>query len=580
MDAMKYTKFIIKNYKAIDELTVNLSRNVIPLIGVNESGKTSILQAILAFDKDKDNLLDGVHIETKNKYKTSQSPCELKACLVLENEDEFKSIGEEVGLKMDNPLYSWLKSSIDKHHEICLQRVYKDNALQKSYMLVNEPEKIMTAPKVTSLVKALVKRLPNILYFDDFSDRVPERIPFPENYLNDNQLAKGRIREWQEIIVEIFSRALNEDFSLSKFLNLTDEDDKDNYISDVEKTLNNDIIDEWRKLKQACSNFSEDSENLKLKIKYEKEDNKPIFQFKVIDSERDESERHFDISQRSKGFQWFFNFIMKLKYNPKYKLFPENAIYLLDEPGSYLHSSAQTELLKKLCDIGKNNNIIYCTHSQYLLDPEIINIAGIKIVTKTNGSIRLEDYGNCTISKSLGAFSALNDALHLKFGFHENILKKCILTEGITDYYFKMFFNFNDINIIPGSGCGNLKELIAILISCSDKFVVVLDNDDEGRRSYKSYEECYKDSFAKRCYQYNRLSKSGNNFTLEDILSLEYAEHIKGKVGCKDIKSAIISLFFMNSQDKQEIINAIDENTKQKIKIITEDILSLINSDS
>lgn len=57
---MKYTKFIIKNYKAIDELTVNLSRNVIPLIGVNESGKTSILQAILAFDKDKDNLLDGV----------------------------------------------------------------------------------------------------------------------------------------------------------------------------------------------------------------------------------------------------------------------------------------------------------------------------------------------------------------------------------------------------------------------------------------------------------------------------------------------------------------------------------------
>jgi len=65
---MKYTKFIIKNYKAIDELTVNLSKNVIPLIGLNESGKTSILQAILAFDKDKDNLLDGLHVNTKNKY--------------------------------------------------------------------------------------------------------------------------------------------------------------------------------------------------------------------------------------------------------------------------------------------------------------------------------------------------------------------------------------------------------------------------------------------------------------------------------------------------------------------------------
>jgi AAA15 family ATPase/GTPase len=124
---MKYTKFIIKNYKAIDELTVNLSKNVIPLIGLNESGKTSILQAILAFDKDKDNLLDGLHVITKNKYKTVQSPCELKACLVLENEDEFQSIGEEVGLKMDNPLYPWLKSSLENHHEICLQREYKNN---------------------------------------------------------------------------------------------------------------------------------------------------------------------------------------------------------------------------------------------------------------------------------------------------------------------------------------------------------------------------------------------------------------------------------------------------------------------
>ena len=574
---MKYTKFVIRNYKAIDELTVNLSKNVIPLIGLNESGKTSILQAILAFDKDKDNLLDGLHVITKNKYKTVQSPCELKACLVLENEDEFQSIGEEVGLKMDNPLYSWLKSSLENHHEICLQREYKDNVLQKSYILVNEPKEIIEAPKVASLVRALVKRLPNILYFDDFSDRVPECVPFPENYANDNQLGRGRVREWQEIIVEIFSRALKEEFSLPTFLKLTDEDDRDNYLSDVADTLNNDIIDEWRKLKQVFSSFSEDSEELKLTIKYTKEDNKPSFKFKVIDSECGGSDRVFDINQRSKGFQWFFNFIMKLKYNPKYKLFPENAIYLLDEPGSYLHSSAQTELLKKLCDIGKNNTIIYCTHSQYLLDPEIINIAGIKIVTKTDGRICLEDYGNCTVTQSLGAFSALNDALHLKFSFHENILKNCILTEGITDYYFfKMFFNFNGINIIPGSGCGQLKELIAILISCSDKFVVVLDNDPEGRSSYNSYKHYYNDSFVKRCYQYSGLVKSGNDFALENILSPADTERIKSEVSCKDIKNAIVKLFFLDNAKKELIISAIDEDTKRNIDIIKRKILALL----
>lgn len=118
---MKYTKFFIKNYKAIDELTINLSKNVIPLIGLNESGKTSILQAILAFDRDKDNLLGGLHIVPKNKYKTNQSPCELKAYLIIESEEEFNEIGKDVSLNMENPLYSWLESCQKNQHEICLQ---------------------------------------------------------------------------------------------------------------------------------------------------------------------------------------------------------------------------------------------------------------------------------------------------------------------------------------------------------------------------------------------------------------------------------------------------------------------------
>ena len=388
---MKYTKFLIKNYKAIEELSINLKRNVIPIIGVNESGKTSILQAILAFDKDKDNLLGGLHTIPKNKYKTIQSPCEIKAYLIIEDEKEFQKIGEDVGLRMDSPLYEWLKFSFEQQKEICIQRDYEDGELQKTYSIVDVEEEIKEAPKIKTLVRTLTKRLPNILYFDDFSDRVPESVPFPENYENDGQLGRGKDREWQEIIIEIFSRALKEGFSLPTFLKLKDEDDQDNYLSDVAKILNDDIIDEWKKLKQAFANFSEDSEDLKLVIKYSRENNKPTFKFKVKDSEHNSSDRSFDINQRSKGFQWFFNFIVKLKFNPKYKLYPENAIYLLDEPGSYLHSSAQTELLRKLCEIGENNTIIYCTHSQYLLDPDIINIAGIKIVSKSDGKICLED---------------------------------------------------------------------------------------------------------------------------------------------------------------------------------------------
>ena len=43
---MKILKFIIQNYRAIEEVTVNLNHSMIPIIGVNESGKTTILKAL------------------------------------------------------------------------------------------------------------------------------------------------------------------------------------------------------------------------------------------------------------------------------------------------------------------------------------------------------------------------------------------------------------------------------------------------------------------------------------------------------------------------------------------------------
>ena len=57
---MKYLKFRIKNYRAIKDLEIDLEKNsLIPIIGINECGKTTILKAIFAFDWVNDNLLEG-----------------------------------------------------------------------------------------------------------------------------------------------------------------------------------------------------------------------------------------------------------------------------------------------------------------------------------------------------------------------------------------------------------------------------------------------------------------------------------------------------------------------------------------
>src|SRR5690606_28515711 len=67
------------------------------------------------------------------------------------------------------------------------------------------------------------------------------------------------------------------------------------------------------------------------------------------------------LKNRSKGFNWFFSFLVWFKKiqedsNSKY-------ILLLDEPGLNLHASAQADLLRFLEDLSENYQIIYTTHS-------------------------------------------------------------------------------------------------------------------------------------------------------------------------------------------------------------------------
>ncbi|MEI9910983.1 MAG: AAA family ATPase [Bacteroidota bacterium] len=57
---MKFTEFKIKNFKGIEDVTVNLDKspdaNIYTLVGLNESGKTTILEAINFFNPNDKGL--------------------------------------------------------------------------------------------------------------------------------------------------------------------------------------------------------------------------------------------------------------------------------------------------------------------------------------------------------------------------------------------------------------------------------------------------------------------------------------------------------------------------------------------
>lgn len=72
------------------------------------------------------------------------------------------------------------------------------------------------------------------------------------------------------------------------------------------------------------------------------------------------------LENRSKGFNWFFSFWVWFKAIQECETAPY--ILLLDEPGMHLHATAQRDLVEFLEDLSEKYQIIYTTHSPYMLE--------------------------------------------------------------------------------------------------------------------------------------------------------------------------------------------------------------------
>jgi energy-coupling factor transporter ATP-binding protein EcfA2 len=70
---------------------------------------------------------------------------------------------------------------------------------------------------------------------------------------------------------------------------------------------------------------------------------------------------------RSAGFRWFFSFLAAFS---RYQESEEPVIVLLDEPGTSLHGEAQKDFLRFIFnELGASKQVLYTSHSQYLVDP-------------------------------------------------------------------------------------------------------------------------------------------------------------------------------------------------------------------
>ncbi len=595
---MRFLKFKVENYRAIENASIDINNNkLIPIIGINESGKTSALYAILAFHKQKDDFAPeknnaGGHLNYDNKYyigretKTSY----IKADILLERKEEIDDIADKIGLprggEVESQMLSHLSQDFEKIIPITLCRELKrgdDGVVATRYFV--EGVKIPDEQN-QKFAEVLYDHTPHILYFKTFENEIDHPITIPKTYLDGKDTSKNK--EWRDLLQEIFKNAtkktIGEEYTIENFLALEDQSDKQgSVINAINQQLNNDIMTEWKRLSQDGKAPSDDNfGNLSLNIKYRPNNAEgvPEFTIKIIDSIQGQTPKEFSINDRSTGLRWFFNFIIKLKYNFHYK--NSGALFLLDEPGSNLHSTAQQGLLNKLSELSKQQNpIIFGTHSEDLLDPDIINVACVKIAKRDGHKVFIKNFNKAGVTMNEGAWTPLFRALHLKAGFERFTDVTVIITEGITDYYFfRMLQTYSALinksfRFIPGTGASQLKDLISIAIASSERYLVLLDSDEAGKTAYSKYADFFEAEEAKKIFKYETPYKN-DNVVLEDFLSENDSNKLKGITEVEVLKYAIVALYHCGDPEKIKcFIETLDDETKDNLSKVLAKISAL-----
>lgn len=226
-----------------------------------------------------------------------------------------------------------------------------------------------------------------------------------------------------------------------------------------------------------------------------------IFEFKadgnyfriwVSDSVRPEP---IELEARSTGLQWFFSFY--LVFLVESELHHRNAILLLDEPGVTLHPLAQKDLFTFFENLSLNNQIIYTTHSPFMVDSN--HLERVR-------SVYIDTLGKTTVSADLRAAERLKGKnqpqsiypAHAALGLSvsDTLLINCnpVLVEGESDQlYLSALKNLliskgkiaplKEIVFIPTGGVKGIKATSAILSGVNDiKPLVVIDGDKPGTK--------------------------------------------------------------------------------------------------
>lgn len=264
--------------------------------------------------------------------------------------------------------------------------------------------------------------------------------------------------------------------------------------------------------------------------------------------------KHLFPDQRSKGFQWFLSFYLQLMVLRR----DQAHILLLDEPGAHLHIKAKKNLLKVLEEVKDNAQIIYTTHEPELIELEQLHRIRVVSQTADEGTIVETVEHAASRSGAADALSPIYKAIGASFANAPLANKTNILLEEPSAFYYLQGWKKllgvadDDIFLLPAMGANTVPTFYNLLAGWGFKYKVILDDDSQGRDAYNRIVEAWAlDDDEKRC----KLFRLDPGPTIElQFTSRDFQRWVLGRSEEKVEKNVEIPKLLRNSEEGKALL--------------------------
>ena len=494
MEDIEILSYRIKNYKSIkDSGEIYIKTPITIFAGMNESGKTNFLEAFydINVEREINNLskrinddesevnlilnikikdfniieeydLDGdkiIFIKTKEGYEIENRTKLLNKKYLINRkviEDNLKTIKNHFPSIKDNEIFKEIEKENNKTFYRNIENIEEKLISLKSVHNINieyDFDKKVDINYILEKLKETVlnsKNFPNFIFFEE-EDEIKDT--YDLDSIGDNRFLNN------------LSNICDIDFEKIKNIDENNKIPRKTHKEELNITLEKDYKQYWKE-GSAKLEIDWDKDDLSLYIK--------------------EGKNTFLPKQRSRGKNWFLSFYVLLCSR-----FDENKknIILIDEPGQYLHPDAQLNLLNLLEDTSKKHNIIYSTHSPFLIDEK--NLHRIKFIEKDeiNNESSIKEINQISNEKTLSPIFSKLGMTQVKIETADNL----IICEGISDIFylraFQKIFGVNNYNIKFVNGNGDdISKIFFILEGTSNNGVRILLDTDENKIKKKMKE--------------------------------------------------------------------------------------------